>query len=169
MKHKYISLYMDIAERISQMSHAKRLQVGSVIVKENTILSYGWNGRPAGWPNTCEYKEYKKPHWIGIDPMTLTPFDELYPLEDEEGRYRWVTKPETLHSEMNALMKVAQSTESSSGATLFCTHAPCIDCAKAIFQAGISNLYYREEYRSTSGTQFLKISGVNVHRYSDLP
>lgn len=142
MKHKYISLYMDIAERISQMSHAKRLQVGSVIVKENTILSYGWNGMPAGWPNTCEVVQ-------------------------EDGSLK--TRPEVLHSEMNSLMKVAQSTESSSGATLFCTHAPCIDCAKAIFQAGISNLYYREEYRSTSGTQFLKISGVNVYRYSDLP
>ena len=131
---------MDIAERISQMSHAKRLQVGSVIVKNDTILSYGWNGMPAGWPNTCEVIQ-------------------------EDGSLK--TKPEVLHSEMNALMKVAQSTESSSGATLFCTHAPCIDCAKAIFQAGISDLYYREEYRSTAGTQFLKISGVNVHRYSD--
>jgi dCMP deaminase len=140
MKPKYISLYMDIAERISQMSHAKRLQVGSVIVKNDTILSYGWNGMPAGWPNTCEVIQ-------------------------EDGSLK--TKPEVLHSEMNALMKVAQSTESSSGATLFCTHAPCIDCAKAIFQAGISDLYYREEYRSTAGTQFLKISGVNVHRYSD--
>jgi dCMP deaminase len=140
MKPKYISLYMDIAERISQMSHAKRLQVGSVIVKENTILSYGWNGMPTGWPNTCEVVQ-------------------------EDGSLK--TRPEVLHSEMNALMKVAQSTESSSGAMLFCTHAPCIDCAKAIFQAGISDLYYREEYRSTAGTQFLKISGVNVHRYSD--
>lgn len=164
MKPEYISLYMDIAERISQMSQAKRLQVGSVIVKENTILSYGWNGMPTGWPNSCEHKEYKKPYWTGIDPMTFTPFDELYPFEDEEGRYRLVTRPVVLHSEMNALMKVAQSTESSSGATLFCTHSPCIECAKAIFQAGIATLYYREDYHSTSGTDFLKISGVTVHK-----
>lgn len=140
MKPEYISLYMDIAERISQMSHAKRLQVGSVIVKENTILSYGWNGMPADWENTCE-------------------------IEQEDGSLK--TKQEVLHAETNAIAKVAQSTESSQGATLFCTHAPCIDCAKLIYQAGISSLYYREEYRSTSGTQFLKISGVNVHRYSD--
>ena len=140
MNPRFINLYMDLAERISRMSYAKRLQVGSVIVKKNTILSYGWNGMPTGWDNTCEH--------------TL-----------EDGSLK--TRPEVLHSEMNALMKVAQSTESSSGATLFCTHAPCIDCAKAIYQAGISNLYYREEYRSTSGTQFLKISGVNVNRYSD--
>jgi dCMP deaminase len=167
MEPKYISLYMDIAERISQMSHAKRLQVGSVIVKENTILSYGWNGMPAGWPNTCEYKEYKKPYWTGIDPMTFTPFDEMYPLEDEEGRYRWVTKPETLHAEMNALMKVAQSTESSTGATLFCTHAPCMDCAKAIYQAGISTVYYKETYRDDRGVKFLTQGGLDVHQHSN--
>jgi dCMP deaminase len=131
---------MDIAERISQMSRAKRLQVGSVIVKENTILSYGWNGMPAGWPNTCEVIQ-------------------------EDGSLK--TKPEVLHSEMNALMKVAQSTESSSGATLFCTHAPCIDCAKAIFQAGITTVYYKEAYRDESGLRFLIQGGINVIQHSD--
>jgi dCMP deaminase len=140
MKPEYISLYMDIAERISQMSRAKRLQVGSVIVKENTILSYGWNGMPAGWPNTCEVIQ-------------------------EDGSLK--TKPEVLHSEMNALMKVAQSTESSSGATLFCTHAPCIDCAKAIFQAGITTVYYKEAYRDESGLRFLIQGGINVIQHSD--
>ena len=69
---------------------------------------------------------------------------------------------------MNALMKVAQSTESSKGATLFCTHAPCIDCAKAIYQAGIETVYYKEQYRSEDGLNFLRKSGVNVHRYSNL-
>ena len=63
------------------------------------------------------------------------------------------------------MAKVAQSTESSSGATLFCTHAPCIDCAKLIFQSGINTLYYRNEYRDDQGVKFLKLGGVNVHHY----
>ena len=130
---------MDLAERISQMSYAKRLKVGSVIVKENTILSYGWNGMPTDWENTCE-------------------------VELEDGSLK--TKQEVLHSEMNALMKVARSTESTEGATLFCTHAPCIDCAKAIYQAGISTVYYRDEYRDDAGIRFLKQGGVNVHQYT---
>lgn len=142
MKSKFINLYMDIAERISQMSYATRLQVGSVIVKDNTILSYGWNGMPTGWDNSCEYS-----------------------LEDGSSK----TRPEVLHSEMNALMKVAQSTESSSGTVMFCTHAPCMDCAKAIYQAGISTLYYREEYRSTQGIKFLEKSGVNVYQHTNHP
>ena len=140
MKPKYITLYMDIAERISQMSYAKRLQVGSVIVKENTILSYGWNGMPTNWENTCE-------------------------VELEDGSLR--TKPEVLHSEMNALMKVAQSTESTKDAVLFCTHSPCIDCAKAIYQSGISTVYYKETYRSEDGLNFLRKGGINVHQYTD--
>lgn len=139
MKPKYILLYMDLAERISKMSHAERLKVGSVIVKENTILSYGWNGMPTDWENTCE-------------------------IELEDGSLK--TKREVLHSEMNALMKVARSTESTEGATLFCTHAPCIDCAKAIYQAGISTVYYRDDYRDDTGIRFLKQGGINVHQYT---
>jgi dCMP deaminase len=132
---------MDIAERIRQMSYAKRLQVGSVIVKENTILSYGWNGMPTNWENNCE-------------------------VELEDGSLK--TKPEVLHAESNALMKVARSTESSEGATLFCTHAPCIDCAKLIYQAGIATVYYKETYRSEDGINFLRKSAINVNRYTDL-
>jgi dCMP deaminase len=140
MKPEYISLYMDIAERISQMSHAKRLQVGSVIVKENTILSYGWNGMPTDWENTCE-------------------------IEQEDGSLK--TKQEVLHAETNAIAKVAQSTESSQGATLFCTHAPCIDCAKLIYQAGLTTVYYKETYRDDSGLRFLSQGGINVIQHSD--
>jgi dCMP deaminase len=80
-------------------------------------------------------------------------------------RYALKTKPEVLHSEMNALMKVARSTESSEGATLFCTHAPCIDCAKAIYQAGINSVYFRNHYRDDSGLNFLEKSGVSVTHY----
>lgn len=141
MKLKYITLYMDLAERISQMSYARRLQVGSVIVKENTILSYGWNGMPTDWENNCE-------------------------IELEDGTLK--TKPEVLHSETNAIAKVARSTESCEGATLFCTHAPCIDCAKLIYQAGIETVYYKETYRSEDGLNFLRKSGINVHQYPNL-
>jgi dCMP deaminase len=80
-------------------------------------------------------------------------------------RYRLKTKPIVIHSESNALMKIARSTESSEGATLFCTHAPCIDCAKLIYQSGISSVYYRDTYRETTGVDFLEKSGVTVERY----
>jgi dCMP deaminase len=116
------------------------LQVGAVIVKGNQTIGTGYNGMPTDWENTCE-------------------------VELEDGSLK--TKPEVLHAETNALAKVAQSTESSQGATLFCTHAPCIDCAKLIYQSGIETVYYKETYRSEDGLNFLRKSGINVHRHTD--
>lgn len=143
MKQKFIDYYMDVADRTSKLSHAVRLQVGAVIVKDNRILSYGYNGMPAGWDNICEDHIY-------VDDMHV----ELK------------TKPEVLHAETNAIAKVSGSTESSEDATMFCTHAPCLQCAKLIYQSGINNLYYRNTYRDDAGLEFLTKSGVNVNKYS---
>lgn len=139
MKPKFIDYYMKIAEVTSDLSYARRLHVGAVIVKENKILATGYNGMPSGWENVCEYETSDK----------------------------LVTKPEVLHAETNAIAKVAQSTESSLGATLFCTHSPCIECAKLIYQSGISTIYYKNNYRDDQGINFLKLSGVNVHQYTN--
>jgi dCMP deaminase len=139
---------MDICERIAQMSVAQRLQVGSLIVKDDNILSYGWNGTPRGWDNECEYTV---PELIDVESRTITPS-------------QLKTKPEVLHAEMNCISKVAKSTLSSEGSTMFCTHAPCIDCAKFIYQSGISSVYYKNDYRSTQGLDFLTKSGVKVNK-----
>lgn len=145
MKEKFINYYMKLAELTSTLSSATRLKVGSVIVRGNQILATGYNGTPSGWDNVCEEKHYS----LG------NPND-----------YELKTKPEVLHSESNAILKVARSTESSEGATMFCTHAPCIDCAKLIYQSGINTLYYRDTYRSDDGIKFLLRSGVDVNQYT---
>ena len=151
---------MKIAEATAELSTAVRLKVGSVIVKNNSIISYGYNGTPTGWDNNCEYREYLNyGHSFGENAADY--FDQT----DENGKmYRLKTRPEVLHSESNALMKVARSTESSDGATLFCTHAPCLDCAKLIHQAGINSVYYRNAYRSTDGITFLEKSGITIQK-----
>ena len=136
---------MKVAELTSTLSYAKRLQVGSVIVKGNKILATGYNGMPSGWDNDCETVEI-----VEID---------------EKFSKQLVTKQEVLHSETNAIAKVSASTESSEGAAMFCTHAPCINCAKLIYQSGINSLYYRNTYRDTSGIEFLEKSGVVVTKY----
>lgn len=151
MKKKFIDYFMRIAELTSELSYATRLKVGAVIVKENQILGTGYNGMPAGWDNNCEIS--------------------LSEVVDLEGRSiepeKLITRREVLHAETNALMKVATSTESSEGATLFCTHAPCIECAKLIYQAGIKTVYYKETYRDDSGIKFLQQGEINVHQYTD--
>jgi dCMP deaminase len=138
MKRKFIDYYMSMAELTSTLSYAKRLQVGSVIVRDHKILATGYNGMPTGWDNICE-------------------------VELLDGVLQ--TKPETLHSESNAISKVARSTESSEGATMFCTHAPCMECAKLIYQSGISTVWFKEYYRDEKGLNFLKLSNVNVQFY----
>jgi dCMP deaminase len=141
MKYKFKKLYMDWAKRCSELSHAKRLHVGAVIVKDDTVISYGYNGMPAGWDNNCE--------------------DKIW---DKTGDYELKTKPEVLHAESNAIAKLAKSSNSGLGADLFVTHMPCLDCAKLIYQSGISRVFYSENYRDDSGIKFLKKSGVEVNQ-----
>tara|TARA_B100000497_G_scaffold125866_1_gene163291 strand:- start:1655 stop:2077 length:423 start_codon:yes stop_codon:yes gene_type:complete len=137
LKKKFIDYFMQMAELTATLSYAKRLQVGALIVKGNRIVGTGYNGMPTDWENTCE---------IEVD-----------------GELK--TKAEVLHAETNAIAKVAQSTETSEGSTMFCTHAPCVDCAKLIYQSGIATLYFKHEYRDDAGLKFLKLSGVNVHNH----
>jgi len=143
MKQKFIDAYMDVAERFAQLSSAKRLNVGAIVVKDDRIISIGYNGMPSGWDNCCE-EVVPGNEWV--DEPTLK------------------TKPEVLHAEANALMKLAGSHESGKDATLFCTHAPCIDCAKLIYQSGIDTVYYKNDYRSTQGLDFLTKSKVKLNK-----
>lgn len=170
MKKKFIDYFMNIAELTSKLSYAKRLQVGAVIVKGNQIIGTGYNGMPTGWENNCEDKVWDSGAGGWLSPEEFIeqyPYKEYHHEAGHEVHYKLKTKPEVLHAESNAIAKVSRSTESSEGATLFCTHAPCIDCAKLIYQSGIDTLYYREQYRDDSGLQFLKQGGVNVHQYTD--
>ena len=133
---------MDWARRAAQLSPARRLNVGAVIVKDDTVISYGYNGMPAGWDNNCE----DELQWPNGDIQFLT------------------TKPEVLHAESNAIAKLAKSTNSGLNADLFVTHSPCMECAKLIFQSGIRRVFYAEDYRDDSGIQFLYKSGLIVEK-----
>jgi len=139
MKEKFVDAYMDVAERFAKLSLARRLHVGAIVVKDDRIISIGYNGMPSGWDNDCEDKVWT-----------------------QDGNYTLKTKPEVLHAETNAIAKLAKSTESGANATMFITHSPCLDCAKLIFQSGISSVFYRDSYRSEDGIQFLTKSGVTV-------
>jgi len=160
MKSRFKSYYNDIAWRTSELSRARRLKVGSIVVKDDRIISIGYNGTPAGWDNNCETRVHVTASGGKID------FEDIvkeYPYIDEnDSRYKLVTLDEVLHAESNALAKLAKSNESGQGASMFCTHAPCIHCAKMIYQAGIETVYYSTSYRDTTGIQFLTKAGVNV-------
>ena len=169
MKDKFIKLYMDWADRTSQLSHARRLQVGAVIVKDDSVISYGYNGMPADWDNNCEDVEWcSAGGWLSPEEIEEGWSYEGNYLDAEgnmmQGRYRLKTKPEVLHAESNAIAKLAKSTNSGLGATLFVTHSPCIQCAKLIYQSGINSVYYNKNYRDESGIEFLIKSGIEVNK-----
>lgn len=150
MKQKFIDAYMKTAEVFAELSTARRLHVGAIIVKDNRIISIGYNGMPSGWHNDCEdLTIYRKE----IEPGVFS----------NEHTHEWKTKPEVLHAETNAIAKLAKSTESGDGATMFITHAPCLDCAKLIYQSGINSVYYRNAYRNNDGVEFLKKCNLEVN------
>ena len=134
---------MDIAQRTAELSSARRLQVGAIVVKDDRIISIGYNGMPAGWDNNCEHES------IDVDKGLIL-----------------ITKKEVLHAETNAIAKLAKSSESGLGADLFVTHAPCMDCAKLIYQSGIKRVHYGLAYRDDSGIEFLQRSNIEVVKHN---
>lgn len=150
MKEKLIKAYMKTAETFAELSHARRLHVGAIIVKDDRIISIGYNGMPAGWDNNCEDETV-----------------ELYSgYEGAIHRTVLKTKPEVLHAERNALDKLAKGNEGGLNSTMFVTHSPCLECAKSIYGAGITHVYYSEDYRSEEGISFLKKCGVKIEKYT---
>jgi len=124
--------YLEMATIWGQLSKARRKEVGCLIVKDSQIISDGYNGTPAGYDNNCEY----------------------------ETRFGYETKPEVLHAESNALMKLAKSVNSSKGSTIYLTISPCFDCTKLIIQAEVKRVVYSEIYRIEKGIEFLRSNGV---------
>lgn len=123
--------YMQFADIWSTNSYANRKKVGAIIVRNNQIISDGYNGTPSGFDNSCE---------------------------DADN----VTKPYVLHAEANAITKLARSTQSSVGSTLYVTCSPCLECAKLIIQAGITRVVFKNPYRIDDGIRLLKTAGIKV-------
>lgn len=134
---KYDKAYLRMAGEWAQLSYCERKQVGAIIVKDNMIISDGYNGTPSGYKNCCE---------------------------NDGGETHWYV----LHAEANAILKVAKSTQSSDGATLYITLSPCKDCSKLIIQSGIKRVVYQVKYKDTSGIDFLDQYGIEVCHINEL-
>ena len=126
--------YLKMAEVWGSLSTARRKQVGCLVVKDGRVISDGYNGTPHGFDNDCEF----------------------------ETRFGYETKPEVLHAESNALTKLAKSTQSSEGATVYVTLSPCFDCAKLMIQSGIERVVYSEKYRHTDGIELLEKADISI-------
>ena len=137
MKQKYHSAFLDMAIRFGQTSEASRLKVGALLVRNGKILSQGTNGQPPKWKTEV--------------------------CEDEEGN----TLPTVRHAEVACLEKLWNSTETAEGATMYVSHSPCLSCGIKIFTAGVTSVFYKEEYRSDEGVKFLLKNGVKVEKFEE--
>ena len=163
MNHKMKLAHMRTAFNYAACSSAVRLQVGSIIVKDDAIISIGYNGQPSGWDNVCEEREYMASDAGGwLDPDEI---ESQWPfVADDKRRYRLKTKSTVLHAESNAISKLAKLNGGGQNAAIFITHCPCLDCAKTIYQAGITEVYYAQSYRNTLGLDFLVQCGLTVEQ-----
>ena len=139
--------YLRMAYQWATLSKARRKKVGCLIVKDGGIISDGYNGTPQGFDNNCEREEWES---LNIEARTRGKTPPL------------VTKPEVLHAESNAITKLAKSTQSSDGATMYITISPCVDCAKLIIQSALKRVVYSEFYRNDSGITLLKRAKIKV-------
>ncbi|MAG59317.1 hypothetical protein CMO96_00815 [Candidatus Woesebacteria bacterium] len=149
--------YLNMAAIWAQLSKARRKKVGCIIVKDGAIISDGYNGTPCGFNNDCEIYKPRVGYGMTID-------DEGNPVE---GTYELVTKNEVLHAESNAITKLAKSTQSSEGSTMYITISPCVDCAKLVIQSGIKRVVYGELYRDDKGIKLLKKAKVQVDQINN--
>lgn len=129
--------FMKVAQLTSELSYAVRKKVGAVLVKDNRIISVGFNGQPKGWSNICE---------------DVMPDGTL------------VTKPTVIHAEANALFWCAKTEIITNGSTMYLTLSPCATCALGLIQSGIKRVVYLDEYRDLSGIEVLKKSGIEVQK-----
>ena len=154
MRPSWDEVWSSFAKTIAMRSIDPRSKVGAIIVKNDRIISIGYNGMPIGWDNNCEDEVTER------EICFLDQGGPGMPIEIT----KLVTKPEVLHAETNAIAKLAKSNESGDGAVLFVTHAPCLDCAKLVYQSGLNSVFYRNSYRDDSGIQFLKKAGLQVDK-----
>ena len=140
-QNNFDKTYLEVAKIFSQLSRAERAKVGAIIVKDNNIISFGYNGTPSGRDNCCEFI-------------------------NEDGKKE--TKSEVVHAEMNAIAKTSNSMYLVKGSTLYLTLSPCVECCKLIIQVGISRIVYLEEYRDTSGFELLRSVGIEIEKFKEL-
>lgn len=157
---KFDHFYMGVANNASLMSHAIRAKVGAVIANGHHLIDYGYNGMPEGMDNECEDRIFASEFEI---QRLGTGFRDEFPFfhQGMGNYYKLVTKPEVLHAEENAILKIAKTGGKADGASIYCTLSPCIRCARMIHRVGIKKVFYNKIH-DQHGIDFLKARGIET-------
>lgn len=156
MKEKYLHAWMDNVDRFAQTSEAVRLKVAAFLFKDGNIVSHAINGTPAGWhTNICEDRILTVGSQISSNDLGQIVYG---------GGYQLVTKPEVVHAEEQCLQKMWNSHETTKGCVMLISHSPCLPCSIKLKTAGITKVFYRHNYRSTEGIDYLIKNGIAVEQ-----
>ena len=164
MKNKH-RLFTKMAELVADQSTCCRMHVGAVLVKENRVISIGFNGTPSGQEH-CEdhFMQLYKTEFANQFP-TYEEYHASRTFYDAHGKF---SNDNELHAEQNAILFAAKNGISTVGATLYVTVSPCIHCAKVIVAAGITRVFYKTLYdRSQEGIVFLNKTGIECRQLTD--
>lgn len=148
-KAKYHSLYWAMAWAAAAQSVAERRKVGAIIVAPTGMISVGWNGMPAGFPDECEIRQGQSVYLSSTR-------------ETIDCGHTLITRDEVIHAERNAIDKMTRQGVPIEGSILFITLSPCLECAKSIHGLGFKHIYYKDAYRCTRGIDFLEQAGVPI-------
>ena len=135
-----VDYFMEIAEVVAKRSTCLGNHVGAVLVKNNHILSTGYNGAPSGLPHCIQ---------VGCNRRNM-----------KSGTHHELCR--AVHAEQNAIIQAALHGVSNEGSTLYCTHQPCVLCAKMIINAGIVRVVYKRTYDDTTALHFLVDAGIKI-------
>lgn len=160
------TMLMGMAQIVAQRGTCSRLQVGAIVSRDGRVISTGYNGAPAGLPH-CEHEDEEPPYFMGyISAQVMKPEQKVWKLPSGQiavSEVRPVIGCETAeHAERNAIAFAARYGLALEGSELHCTHAPCLNCARVIINAGIKRVIYLVPYRLTAGVELLRQAGLDV-------
>ena len=152
MKKKSIVLYKKILDAVAEQSTCIRVKVAAIIVKNGRIISTGWNGVPSG-KDHCEHVFNFHPALESGDTETFLNVHHVFATKNE------------IHAEQNVISYAARNGIKTSGADMFISISPCVNCTKLICAAGIKSVYYISEYdREQDGIEFLKANNIKCEK-----
>lgn len=151
MKDKWKNYFAEVCIATAKLSHARKLKVGCIAVKDNRVIATGYNGRLPGEPNKCE--------------------EEIKSWNSKENCWelKLSTRPDVEHAERNLICYSARKGIALEDAALFITHSPCIECARAIINAGFVSVYYWDDFNEPEAIYLLKRHSVATEKLGELP
>ena len=146
---KWDKRFMELTELVGTWASCYRRKVGAIIVKDKRVLTTGYNGAPAGISSCVERGECLREK---LNIPSGTHAETCY----------------AAHAEQNAIIQAAKYGANIDGATLYCTHQPCVICAKMIINAGIKRVVYKEGYPDEFSLKLFEEAGTKINKYEEI-